>query len=662
MDPEFLRELERASVKIEDLEEVAYKNKEQARHIKNDYLIIQNNKELQLDPNYYNLSRIEQIKYSARKFVEFITFDNQRQNVNEPQTIMNMFIQFPFSFPSGVHQVMFVPCIKYLASDKQCKDWLPRIYSYEIVGCYCQTELGHGSDVQSLETTATYDPETQEFIINSPTPTSTKWWVGELGIWCTHAMVFAQLNLLGKNYGVHSFLVPIRDIKTRKPLPGITVGDIGPKVGFNVKDNGFVRFNNVRIPRENMLMRYAKVSKAGIFSQPGNAKIGYAVMLQTRLAISCFFPRTLTQALNVAIRYSILRKQFNDSSNQERKILDYQTQQEKLLIPLAEIYGILISSYTIWDLNDDLLNRVQKDDFSTLNEMHVVVSGAKATWTETTLYYLEQCRLACGGHGFHHYSGIPGMIQEWKPMVTLEGENTVLHMQVARFLLKQYEKAMKGLNIGFSVQYLKQASEFLGSKLENVNSVGELRNIEVLRKIMIASAVFAIQNAADKMLKHVSDGKPPKQAWDEYAGIDLVEASKAHINLFTMNNYVEFVHRQTKENVKNLVMKLCILNAVSRITQKPYLLIENNYLEPKHFTFLTQLRDEMLLEVRRDALPLVEAFGFQDSQLRSAIALTSGKPYETLYDWAKNKNEMNNSYFAEGYEWIQKMQNLHPKL
>lgn len=97
------------------------------------------------------------------------------------------------------------------------------------------------------------------------------------------------------------------------------------------------------------------------------------------------------------------------------------------------------------------MNRVSKDDFSTLNEMHIVVSGAKATWTESTLHWLEICRLACGGHGFHHYSGIPGMIQEWKPMVTLEGENTVLHMQVARFLLKQYEKAMKGLNVGFSV-------------------------------------------------------------------------------------------------------------------------------------------------------------------------------------------------------------------
>lgn len=86
---------------------------------------------------------------------------------------------------------MFLPCIQHLASEKQSKQWLQDMYAYKMIGCYCQTELGHGSDVQSLETTATYDEKTQEFVINSPTVTSTKWWVGELGIWCTHAAVFA---------------------------------------------------------------------------------------------------------------------------------------------------------------------------------------------------------------------------------------------------------------------------------------------------------------------------------------------------------------------------------------------------------------------------------------------------------------------------------------
>lgn len=114
-----------------------------------------------------------------------------------------------------------------------------------MIGCYCQTELGHGSDVQGLETTAEYDSKTQTFVINSPTVSSTKWWVGELGVWSNHALVFAQLHIKGKKHGVHPILVQIRDMKTHEPLTGINVGDIGPKIGYNVKDNGFIRFDNV---------------------------------------------------------------------------------------------------------------------------------------------------------------------------------------------------------------------------------------------------------------------------------------------------------------------------------------------------------------------------------------------------------------------------------
>jgi len=114
-------------------------------------------------------------------------------------------------------------------------------------GCYAQTELGHGSNVRGIETTATYDKQTQEFILNSPTLTSTKWWPGGLGMipsiesdsyhdtaligqTSTHCVTFAQLLLDGKIYGVHAFIVPIRSLEDHSPLPGITVGDIGPKV------------------------------------------------------------------------------------------------------------------------------------------------------------------------------------------------------------------------------------------------------------------------------------------------------------------------------------------------------------------------------------------------------------------------------------------------
>ena len=101
-----------------------------------------------------------------------------------------------------LHYQMFQLAVDRLASDEQRDLWLPQINTLKMVGCYAQTELGHGSNVGGLETTATFDMDRDEFIIDSPTITSTKFWAGGLGLWANFAVVFARL-LVGENdYGV----------------------------------------------------------------------------------------------------------------------------------------------------------------------------------------------------------------------------------------------------------------------------------------------------------------------------------------------------------------------------------------------------------------------------------------------------------------------------
>ena len=96
--------------------------------------------------------------------------------------------------------------------------------------------------------------------MNTPNSKAAKWWIGDLGVFCTHACVFAQLITKEKKHGVHAFVVPIRD-KQHRLLPGVEAGDVGPKFGFNGKDNGYLVMSNVKIPRKNMLMKYHRVSK-----------------------------------------------------------------------------------------------------------------------------------------------------------------------------------------------------------------------------------------------------------------------------------------------------------------------------------------------------------------------------------------------------------------
>ena len=110
--------------------------------------------------------------------------------------------------------LMFIPNLKATFSDEQLAHWLPRAEAWEVLGCYAQTELGHGSNVRALETTATYLPDTDEIEIHSPTLASTKWWPGALGRTANHAIVFARLLLAGRDLGIHNFLVPLRDLES----------------------------------------------------------------------------------------------------------------------------------------------------------------------------------------------------------------------------------------------------------------------------------------------------------------------------------------------------------------------------------------------------------------------------------------------------------------
>ena len=152
--------------------------------------------------------------------------------------------------PFILHTSMFTVAVRDQGSTEQVAKWLHKIENWEFIGCYAQTELGHGSNVRGLETIARYDPETQEFIIHSPTLTASKWWNGGLGKLASHAVVVAQLLIPdGGHYrhcGTLPFFVQIRDLKTRKPLPGIVIGDIGYKYGYPGMDNGYMLFKEHR--------------------------------------------------------------------------------------------------------------------------------------------------------------------------------------------------------------------------------------------------------------------------------------------------------------------------------------------------------------------------------------------------------------------------------
>ena len=142
-----------------------------------------------------------------------------------------------------------------------------------------------------------------------------------------HAAVIARMIVKGKDYGPQTFVVPLRSMDDHMPLPGVEVGDIGPKHGYQNKDNGYAVFTNVRVPRSALLCRYIRVSRDGKVSREGNPRVAYFTMMLNRILIIQEAYGYLSRPLTIALRYSCFRSQFKTADgNQERKVINYQNQ------------------------------------------------------------------------------------------------------------------------------------------------------------------------------------------------------------------------------------------------------------------------------------------------------------------------------------------------
>lgn len=406
---------------------------------------------IQSDPVFsnklrYAADRVEQYEASAAAAVKFHQLTHRSPPLSEDEYRLYMRAN-GVTLCTSLHDVVFLPCLKGQASDEQLQKWLPLAEAKIMCGAYAQTELAHGSNIQGLQTTFTYDLARDEFVVQTPHVSATKYWPGSLGHTANTVVAFGRLLVNGTDHGIHPFLVPIRSSEDHAPLPGITVGDIGSKAGTPTSDNGYLSFNQVRIPRTNMLMRYAKLDKEGKYSKVGGdqAKVVYATMVHVRAAIvqMCFL--FLSKSTTIAIRYSQQRRQFgSDANGLELPVLSYSSQQYRLFPQLATAYAIYFTGRAMRELYVNTTGQMRTGNFSGLQLLHITSAGLKSFTTRLTREGIDVCRQCCGGMGYHRYSGLPDLFADFiGPFEAAEGDNWLLTQQVGRYLLKQVAKQMK---------------------------------------------------------------------------------------------------------------------------------------------------------------------------------------------------------------------------
>uniref|UniRef100_A0A665XAA9 Acyl-coenzyme A oxidase n=1 Tax=Echeneis naucrates TaxID=173247 RepID=A0A665XAA9_ECHNA len=565
-------------------------------------------------------------------------------------TINNISVHPDRPEPLDLHLGMFLPTLLNQATPEQMDHFFMPSWNLEIIGTYAQTEIGHGTHLRGLETTATYDPATQEFVLNSPTVSSIKWWPGGLGKTSNHAIVLAQLHTLGNCHGLHAFIVPIRDMSTHEPLPGIVVGDIGPKFGFSEVDNGFLKLENVRLPRENMLMKYAKVEPDGTYVKPPSEKLTYGTMVFIRSMIVGQSAQALSKSCTIAIRYSAVRHQSELRPGEpEPQILDYQTQQYKLFPLLATAYAFIFVGQYMRKTYHRITGDINQGDFSELPELHALSAGLKAFTTWAANSGIEVCRMSCGGHGYSRSSALPDIYVNFTPACTYEGENTVMMLQTARYLVKSYQRAKNGQQLSGSVSYLNEAEHqrLQPQPVAARPTVVDINDLASLVEGYKLRAATLVQIAAKSIQQELQHRKNQEDAWNNSA-IDLVRASDAHCHYVVVKLFTDKLGEIGDTAIHSVLSTLALLYALHGITQNSGDFLQAGLLSVPQMMLISARIKELLSQLRPNAVALVDAFDIRDKKLNSVLGRYDGNVYEHLFEWARrsplNSTEVHESF------------------
>ena len=539
---------------------------------------------------------------------------------------------------AGVQWGLFGAAVLHLGTKKHHDAYLPGIMTLETPGVFAMTETGHGSDVASIGTTATYDPSTREFVIHTPFRAAWKDYLGNAARDGVAAVLFAQLITQGVNHGVHAFWLPLRD-ETGAFLPGIGGEDDGLKGGLNGIDNGRLHFDQVRIPRENLLNRYGDVAVDGKYSSaiasPGRRFFTMlGTLVQGRVSLDGAATQASAMALTIAITYGSQRRQFTAGSDtDEEVILDYQRHQRRLLPRLATTYAQTFAHDQFLVKFDQVFSGTADTD-SDRQDLETLAAALKPLSTWHALDTLQEAREACGGAGFLAENRLVGLRADLDVYATFEGDNNVLLQLVAKRLLTDYSRKFAQAGTGVLARYVvAQAADraYHGTGLRTLaqavsdfgstaRSVGALRETNVQRELLTDRVETMIGEIAGKLRPAAK--LPAKEAaalFNSYQDA-LIEAARSHGELLQWEAFTQAVEATEDEGNRQVLTWLRDLFGLGLVEKHLAWYLINGRLSAQRAQSVTAYIDRIIARLRPHAIDLVDAFGYSQDHLRSSIA------------------------------------------
>ncbi|MFC4556313.1 acyl-CoA dehydrogenase [Georgenia faecalis] len=542
----------------------------------------------------------------------------------------------------GVQWGLFGSAVLQLGTAEHHQRLLPGIMQLDVPGCFAMTEIGHGSDVASIGTTATYDPATEEFVVHTPVTAARKEYIGNAAAHGRAAVVFAQLVTQGVNHGVHALYVPIREEAedgTWRLCAGVGSADDGAKGGLNGVDNGRLWFDQVRVPRENLLNRYGDVAADGTYHSPIESPgrrffTMLATLVQGRVSLAGAAVNASKVALAVAVRYGVQRRQFTGAGDEgEVTLLDYQQHQRRLFPLLARTYAATFAHEELLERFDDIFSGAHDDDDSR-QDLETLAAAMKPASTWLALEALQEAREACGGAGYMAENRLVGLRADFDVYATFEGDNTVLLQLVGKRLLTDYGQGMAKIDIAGAARYvasraadmtlhrtpLRRAAQSVRDSGSMARSAGHLRSTAAQRELLedrvetmvaeIAGALRAVRNAS------------PAEAAAEFNAHqhELIEAAAAHADLLQWEAFTAALARVRDEGTREVLTTLRDLYALTTIERNLAWYLVNGRISAQRARAVTSYVNRLLPRLRPHAVALVDAFGYRPEHLRVPIA------------------------------------------